>query len=37
MPDDAAAVLDIVLACRRIGRFIADADESAFLIDEEKH
>jgi uncharacterized protein with HEPN domain len=36
MPDDAAIVLDIVLACRRLSRFVADADESAFLADEEK-
>ena len=34
MPDDAATVLDIVLACRRIGRFIADSDQSSFLDDE---
>jgi len=37
MPDDAATVLDMVLACRRIGRFIADADENSFLVDDEKH
>jgi hypothetical protein len=37
MPDDAATVLDIVLACRRIIRFIADADKPTFLADEEKH
>lgn len=37
MQDDAATVLDIVLACRRVSRFVADADESSFLADEEKH
>jgi uncharacterized protein with HEPN domain len=37
MPDDAATVLDIVLACRRLNRFIGGADESAFLRNEEKH
>ncbi len=36
MPGDAATVLDIVLACRRIGRFLAGTDESAFFDDEEK-
>lgn len=37
MPDDAATVLDIVLACRRIARFVANADEKSFLADDEKH
>jgi uncharacterized protein with HEPN domain len=37
MRDDAATVLDIVLACRRISRFIAGADQSTFLDDDEKH
>ena len=37
MLDDAATVLDIVLGCRRIGRFILDVDESSFLIDEVTH
>jgi len=36
MPDDAATVLDVVLACRRIARFIADVDERSFLDDDEK-
>ena len=36
MADDAATILDIVLACRRIGQFLADADEAAFHADEEK-
>lgn len=36
MPDDLATVLDIVLACRRINRFLRDVDESTFLDDEEK-
>ena len=26
-----------MLACRRIARFIADADENSFLADDEKH
>jgi len=34
MPDDPATVLDIVLACRRIARFISDSDQNAFLCDE---
>jgi uncharacterized protein with HEPN domain len=34
MPDDAATVLDIVLACRRIGRFITESDQVSFLEDE---
>ena len=34
MPDDVATVLDIVLACRRIARFIVDADQTSFLNDE---
>ena len=37
MADDAATTVDIVLACRRIGRFMAGADEAAFHIDEQKH
>lgn len=37
MPDDAATVLDIVLACRRVARFVADSDEASFLADDEKH
>ena len=36
MVDDAATVLDLVLACRRIGRFLAGIDEAAFLAGEEK-
>ena len=36
MPSDAATILDIVLACRRISRFLASTDQSAFLDDEEK-
>jgi uncharacterized protein with HEPN domain len=34
MLDDASTVLDIVLACRRIVRFVADMDEVSFLVDE---
>ena len=34
MPDDAATLLDIVLACRRIARFIGDSDQTSFLNDE---
>ena len=34
MPDDAATLLDIVLACRRVVRFVADLDERSFLDDE---
>jgi Ribonuclease HepT-like len=37
MRDDLAIVLDIVLAARRIARFVADCDEPTFLADEEKH
>lgn len=33
MRDDAARVLDIVLACREIGLFIADVDRERFLSD----
>ncbi len=33
MQDDAATVLDIVLACRRIAQFIADSDQTSFLSD----
>jgi uncharacterized protein with HEPN domain len=34
MSDDAATVLDIVLACRRIARFISNSDQTSFLNDE---
>ena len=37
MNADASTVLDIVQACRRIGRFLADVDEAAFADAEEKH
>jgi uncharacterized protein with HEPN domain len=37
MSDDAATVVDIVLACRRIGRFVANVDHATFYADEEKH
>jgi uncharacterized protein with HEPN domain len=37
MPADLATILDIVLACRRIGRFLQGADEASFLADDEKH
>jgi uncharacterized protein with HEPN domain len=37
MPDDAATILDIVLACQRVARFIAVADQKSFLEDDEKH
>jgi len=37
MPADLATILDIVLACRRIRKFIAGADEASFLLDDEKH
>lgn len=37
MANDAATILDIVLACRRISRFTASADQATFLSDEEKH
>ena len=36
MADDAATVVDLVLACRRIRRFIGDVDEPAFNADQEK-
>jgi uncharacterized protein with HEPN domain len=36
MADDRATVLDIVLACRRLQRFIASIDEKHFQADEEK-
>lgn len=34
MSDDVATVLDIVLACRRIVRFIVDADQTSFMNDD---
>ena len=34
MPDEAATVLDIVLACQRVARFVADSDQRSFLADE---
>jgi uncharacterized protein with HEPN domain len=34
MHDELATVLDIVLACRRIARFIGDSDDASFLDDE---
>lgn len=37
MADDLATVLDLVLAARRIARFLAGVDEAAFLAAEEKH
>jgi uncharacterized protein with HEPN domain len=37
MEGDLATVLDVVLAGRRIARFVADTDEQGFLADEEKH
>ena len=36
MSDDAATIVDIVLACRRIQRFIAAVDEARFVGNEEK-
>jgi uncharacterized protein with HEPN domain len=36
MKDDLTTVLDIVLAGRRIARFLTDADEPSFLGDEQK-
>jgi uncharacterized protein with HEPN domain len=36
MHDESATILDIVLACRRISRFITGADEATFLADEQK-
>ena len=36
MPDDAATILDIVLASRRIARFIYAVDAESFLADDEK-
>jgi uncharacterized protein with HEPN domain len=36
MPDDAATVLDIVLACRRLLRFTQGIDAARFRSDEEK-
>jgi uncharacterized protein with HEPN domain len=36
MDSDLATVLDIVLAGRRIARFIANSDETSFVADEEK-
>ena len=37
MPDDLATVLDIVLACRRVSRFLVGTSELEFLENEEKH
>jgi uncharacterized protein with HEPN domain len=37
MERDLATVLDIVLAARRIGRFVAESDEASFVSNEEKH
>jgi uncharacterized protein with HEPN domain len=37
MSDDVASILDIVLACRRIARFVADSDEESFFHDERTH
>jgi uncharacterized protein with HEPN domain len=37
MPDDAATVLDILAACRRIRRFLQDVERRAFHAREEKH
>ena len=34
MLDDASTVLDIVLACRRVVRFVVGLDERSFLDDE---
>jgi len=34
MPDDAAIVLDIALACRRLRRFMQGVDEVQFRSDE---
>jgi uncharacterized protein with HEPN domain len=36
MRDDTVAVLDIVLACRRLGRFVEGIDERRFQANEEK-
>lgn len=36
MADDAATVVDIITACRRIARFVADLDEVEFQADEAK-
>lgn len=36
MADDRATVLDIVLACRPLQRFVAGVDEKHFHADEEK-
>ncbi len=37
MADDLATVLDMVLASRRIARFLSGVDEQTFLATEEKH
>ena len=37
MPAEFATILDIVLACRRIGKFLLGVDEASFLLEEEKH
>ena len=37
MSDDAATVLDIILACRRLRRFTEGVNEQAFRTNEEKH
>ena len=37
MTDDAATVLDIILACRRLRRFTEGVNEQLFRTDEEKH
>lgn len=36
MRDDPSSVLDIVLACRRLGRFVEGVDEPTFQANEEK-
>jgi uncharacterized protein with HEPN domain len=37
MPDDAATILDILAACRRINRFVDGVERKNFHADEEKH
>jgi len=36
MADDVATLLDILIACGRVERFLAGADEGTFLASEEK-
>ncbi len=36
MSADLATILDIVLACRRVDKFLSESNEASFLLDDEK-